>query len=133
MTVQIKFESNQNYQTEAIEAVTELFKGLQRGSLGQFTGTSHQLVDEQNSLFKDLIFANRIPGSIEFVELVQRNVRYVQDRTRNISGDEYVPIVPDGMRNKFDSGEFPMDYSIEMETGTGKTYVYLRTTIELYL
>ena len=26
-----------------------------------------------------------------------------------------------------------LDFSIEMETGTGKTYVYLRTVIELYL
>jgi type III restriction enzyme len=133
MTVQIKFESNQGYQTEAIEAVTDIFAGLQPGSLGQLVGASHHVVDEQNSLFQDLVFANRIPGSIEFAELVQANVRRVQGRKRNINGDEYVPIVPEDIRNEFVSDEFPMDYSIEMETGTGKTYVYLRTAIELYL
>ena len=133
MTVQIKFESNQDYQAEAIEAVTGLFAGLQPRSLGQLVGASHQLVDDQNSLFQDLVFANMIPGSIEFAEMVQANVRRIQDRKRNIGGDSYLPIVPQEVQKEFESGEFPMDYSIEMETGTGKTYVYLRTAIELHL
>ena len=133
MAVQIKFESNQDYQNEAIEAVTELFRGLPRGSLGQMVGSGHQLLKEVDSLFQDSIYANRIPASIEFAELVQDNVRRIQNRKRNLNGEEYAPIVAEEMRNEFESGEFPRDFSIEMETGTGKTYVYLRTAIELYL
>ena len=128
MTVQIKFESNQDYQTEAIEAVTDLFQGLQRGSLGQLTGSNHHLVDEESSLFQDLVFANRIPGSIEFAELVQRNIRRIQDRKRNISGDQYVPIVPDDMRNKFDSGEFPMNWkNLRLSTNCHRTVSTIRS------
>ncbi|MCX6403712.1 MAG: DEAD/DEAH box helicase family protein, partial [Actinobacteria bacterium] len=133
MSVNIKFESNQDYQTEAIEAVTGLFEGLAQGSLGSMVGASHQVVGDGDMLIQDLVHANYIPGSIEFAELVQANIRDVQSRKRNSFNDEFVPIVPESMWKDFVKGEFPTEYSIEMETGTGKTYVYLRTAIELHL
>jgi type III restriction enzyme len=132
MAVEIKFESNQDYQTEAIEAVIGLFDGLGKGSLGQVAGANHQVVEEGDALFQDLVYANYIPGSIEFADLVKENIQKVQSRKRNSFNDEFVPIVPESMRKDFVEGEFPTDYSIEMETGTGKTYVYLRTAMELH-
>ena len=133
MSVEIKFESNQDYQAEAIEAVTQLFEGLAQGSLGSMVGAGHQVVEDGDMLIQDLVYANYIPRSIEFAELVQTNIRSVQSRKRNSFNDEYVSIVPESMWKDFVEGEFPTDYSIEMETGTGKTYVYLRTAMELYL
>lgn len=133
MAIEIKFESNQDYQTEAIESVTGLFQGVDQGSLGSMIGASQQVVEEGDVLFQDLVYANYIPGSIEFAELVQANIRNVQSRKRNSFNDEFVPIVPESIWKDFAGGEFPTEYSIEMETGTGKTYVYLRTAIELYL
>ena len=55
-------------------------------------------------------------------ETIRQNVRKVQERN-NISAQEAVPDLP--------AGQAGMDFSIEMETGTGKTYVYLRTILEL--
>ena len=133
MSVEIKFESNQDYQTEAIESVTGLFEGAPKGSLGVLASSNHSVVAGEDSWYQDLVHSNRLPGSIEFAELVQSNLRKIQDRTRTSSNSESLAIVPEGMRKEFESGVMPRDFSIEMETGTGKTYVYLRTAIELYL
>ena len=132
MAVSIKFESNQEYQTEAIEAVTGLFTGIGRGSLGQLVGAGLPSEEQEGALFQDVVYGNRMLGSIEFAELVQDNIRRIQSRTRKGAEDKLEPIVPEEMREEFSKDEFPVDYSIEMETGTGKTYVYLRTAIELY-
>jgi type III restriction enzyme len=35
------------------------------------------------------------------------------------------------LRKNINFNEWPADFSVEMETGTGKTYVYLRTALEL--
>lgn len=133
MSVQIKFESNQNYQTEAIEAVTSLFEGSPKGSLGNLASASHSLVSGEDSWYQDLVYANRVPASLEFVQLVQSNLRKIQDRTRSSENLKAKPIVPLDLRLKLEPDVLPRDFSIEMETGTGKTYVYLRTAIELYL
>ena len=132
MTVSIKFESNQDYQTEAIEAVTGLFTGIGSGRLGQLVGAGQPGGEQEDVLFQDVVYGNRMPGSIEFAELVQDNIRRIQSRTRKDREDKLEPIVPEKMRQEFNKDKFPEDYSIEMETGTGKTYVYLRTVIELY-
>ena len=133
MSVQIKFESNQDYQTEAIESVTGLFEGAPKGSLGALASSSHSVVEGEDSWYQDLVYSNRLPASIEFAELVQANLRKIQDRTRTSSNSDTPPIVPVEFRKDFEAGVLPRDFSVEMETGTGKTYVYLRTAIELYL
>ena len=71
MVVSIKFESNQDYQTDAITAVTGLFKGVSRGSLGQLVSASQNVDGVEKELFQDVVYGNRIPGSIEFAELVK--------------------------------------------------------------
>ena len=45
--------------------------------------------------------------------------------------DEDRPAIPESMRTALEEDEAPLDFSVEMETGTGKTYVYLRTIAEL--
>jgi len=133
MTVEIKFESNQDYQTEAIESVIDLFKGIGEGTLGNMVAGGNGLKNEETVLFQDLVYANLIPSDPAFADLVQENLLRIQSRSRKSLGDDQVPIVSESMRSPVETGIFPTDYSIEMETGTGKTYVYLRTAIELYL
>ena len=100
--MKLKFDPNQQFQIDAINAVLDIFEGL--GKNGYFhVATSRDLWG---------IYPNQL--TID-EETIHQNVCKVQERN-NINAQEAVP---------------EMDFSIEMETGTGKTYVYLRTILEL--
>ncbi|MCK9401511.1 MAG: DEAD/DEAH box helicase family protein [Bacteroidales bacterium] len=106
--MKLKFDPNQQFQIDAINAVLDLFEG--QGKNGYFHLLSaHDLLG---------IYPNQLTLD---AETIKQNVRKVQERN-GINGE----VVPDSPAEQ--SG---MDFSIEMETGTGKTYVYLRTILEL--
>lgn len=126
MTVQIKFESGQDFQIEAIEAVCSLFDGW----TSEITERASQprYFDHSTTLFSEAICSNS--WGITNEELLA-NARQVQAKTRfNELGDR-VAIVPEAQRLDLGPREPLRDFSVEMETGTGKTYVYLRTALEL--
>ena len=107
--MKLKFDPNQQFQIDAIHSVLDLFEG--QGKNGFFhAASSHDLLG---------IYPNQLTLD---EETIRQNVRKVQERN-NISAQEAVPDLP--------AGQAGMDFSIEMETGTGKTYVYLRTILEL--
>ncbi len=127
MTIEFKFDANQTYQRDAIDSAVDLFAGqeiLKRGFASQ--ALDGELVFEG---FEHLVFGNSLSLT---AETLQANLRRVQDREVLTEGGEPVPAIPDNMRKELDAGDLPLDFSIEMETGTGKTYVYLRTIAELY-
>ena len=125
MSVSIKFESSQDYQLEAISAVTSLFEGWSKLNWDPLKdGLS------SDELIQSHLFANRMGISEEDLEA---NIRKVQSLERFNSEVLLVPIIPEELRLPPGKIENLNDFSIEMETGTGKTYVYLRTAIELYL
>ena len=110
--MKLHFEHNLDYQQAAIEAVADLFRG-QEICRTEFTVTSsigeqHLLAFAQN----DLGIGNRLQLLDD--ELLA-NLQDIQLRN--------------GLRpsDSLSSG----DFTVEMETGTGKTYVYLRTIFEL--
>ena len=107
------FEPDLDYQLQAIEAVCDLFRG-QEVCRTEFTVT-HNAADAQASLGfaeSDLGTGNRL--SLPDEEILA-NLNKVQLRNG---------LPPSA---SLDSG----DFTVEMETGTGKTYVYLRTIFEL--
>lgn len=107
------FEPDLDYQLDAIEAVCDLFRG-QEVNRTEFTVTRHAL-DGQHSLgFTEdgLGYGNRLTL---LDDEIQENLHEVQIRNG---------IAPS---TTLASG----DFTVEMETGTGKTYVYLRTIFEL--
>ena len=107
------FEPNLDYQLQAIEAVCDLFRG-QEVCRTEFTVT-HNTADAQASLGfaeSDLGTGNQL--SLPDEEILA-NLNDVQLRN-GLS-----------LSTSLDSG----DFTVEMETGTGKTYVYLRTIFEL--
>ncbi len=111
--MRLHFEHNLDYQLKAIEAVCDLFRG-QAVCRAEFTVTSQwagaqmQLGLAQN----DLGIGNRLTL---LDEEILPNLNDVQVRNG---------LVPS---KTLTSG----DFTVEMETGTGKTYVYLRTIFEL--
>src|SRR5690606_23448332 len=112
-TMKLHFEPNLDYQLQAIEAVCDLFRG-QEICRTEFTVTRDPADREMFPSFAqtDLGIGNRLTLLDE--ELLA-NLQHVQLRN-GIAPSESLA-----------SG----DFTVEMETGTGKTYVYLRTIFEL--
>ena len=105
--MKLHFEPNLDYQHAAIEAVCDLFRG-QETCRTEFTVTHDFLPGIEN----DLGIGNRLHLLDD--ELLA-NLHDIQLRS--------------GLRP---SGSLASgDFTVEMETGTGKTYVYLRTIFEL--
>jgi type III restriction enzyme len=112
--MKIKFDSNQLYQREAIDAALNLFKGQPLHSGGMFEFA----LSNEGSLvgLTELGFGNRltIDDATTF-----RNLQAVQG-TFGLTVSSSAEFNQNGN-----------NFSVEMETGTGKTYVYLRTIFEL--
>lgn len=109
--MKLHFEPNLDYQLQAIEAVCDLFRG-QETCRTEFTVTKEALGQTREMYETDLGIGNRL--SLLDDELLA-NLHAIQLRHG---------LVPS---STLASG----DFTVEMETGTGKTYVYLRTIFEL--
>jgi type III restriction enzyme len=112
--VKIQFESNLDYQAQAVEAVVGLFAG-QDINRSEFTVTAGARgnMGTLGMAETDLGVGNRLSL---LPEEVHQNLNGIQ------------------LGNGLAPSTLPLlgEYTIEMETGTGKTYVYLRTAFELH-
>ncbi len=106
--MKLKFKY-QDFQTEAVNSVADLFTGQEKSSM---TFSIDDNAGQIRLLQNEFGFGNRL--MIDDDTLIS-NMHQVQRRHK-------LPISRD-----FDSKQ----YSIEMETGTGKTYVYTKTMLEL--
>lgn len=127
MAVEIKFEANQQFQLDAINSVVDLFAGQEGLSQG-FTTTTDLGELGAAALFDEVVFGNSLAIASPTVEA---NLRRVQDRSVLQDDGAEVPAIATDLRAELASGASGLDFSVEMETGTGKTYVYLRTIAEL--
>ena len=111
--MKLHFEPDLDYQLQAIEAVCELFRG-QEICRTEFTVTSDAADAQMRLGFaqNDLGIGNRL--TLLDDELL-KNLSDIQIR----NGLAPAKALASG------------DFTVEMETGTGKTYVYLRTIFEL--
>ena len=109
--MKLHFDPNLDYQLQAIEAVCGLFHG-QETCRTEFTVTRDTPAGQMSLLENDLGIGNRLTLLDE--ELLA-NLHAIQLR------HGLAPSV------SLAAG----DFTVEMETGTGKTYVYLRTIFEL--
>ena len=115
-----KFDNSQEFQLAAIRSVVNLFEGQPNDAQALTTTLSsvisvenHELLDFAHS-FEVGAVGNKL---IVDRELILSNLQSVQDSNglevaKHLEGDA-------------------LEFDIEMETGTGKTYVYLRTIFEL--
>lgn len=113
--MQFKFDANQQYQLDAIDAVVSLFKGQEEK--GGFLENNYS---SKTTIFGLSIFQNVLGlrnGLSLDKETLQENLNFVQKKN-NIPAQ-------DTIKTK------GLNFSTEMETGTGNTYIYLRTTFEL--
>lgn len=115
--MKLRFDSTLQYQLDAIKAVTDLFDGMPSTA----DTNSVPLISEEMEMgtYTELGIANPPLLAGDFV---RANLHKVQ------SGND----IPKSVKlfDASDAYQFP-NFSVEMETGTGKTYVYLRTIFEL--
>ena len=115
--MKFQFDPNQQYQLDAIFAVTELFKG-QTISYRTFGVAKEETGSSQNlSLYEEgleSLYGNKLTLSNN---QINNNLKEVQNKNQILSEES----IDTKGRN----------FTVEMETGTGKTYVYLRTIFEL--
>ena len=118
-----KFDASQPYQLEAINSVVDLFDGQPKDAEKLLTTLRSQgaAVESSDNAALDIDLSQEVGAVGNRLVLdndtVLANLQRVQDRNglevaSKLSGDA-------------------LDFDIEMETGTGKTYVYLRTIFEL--
>ncbi len=116
-TLKFKFDGNLDYQQKAIESVVNLFEGQPLANETYSVSLEQKEGDSQLSIGEDE-FANISAVANQLVlteKLLLENLHKVQDENN----------LP--KQTELDGHHF----SVEMETGTGKTYVYLRTIFEL--
>lgn len=116
--IEFKFDANQEHQKRAVESVLGLFEGFPKG-VREF-----KLSDE--------CVPNISADEILDAEVLLHNMKDVQTKNGlpvsaaiNVNEGFVFPI-----QGKIGAWKYP-SFTVEMETGTGKTYVYLRTMYEL--
>jgi len=115
--LELKFDHNLDFQMEAIAAVVDLFQGLPHHDSAFTLG--------------DGTVPNLPEGEVLSESWLLGNLLAVQERGRIEQVSELA--VDDGIVLEgagYENWRYP-SFTVEMETGTGKTYVYLRTIYEL--
>lgn len=110
-SLEFKYSADQEHQTAAVEAVCDLFRG-QEFMESDFTAGSF------DGLYSTQTIVGHANGLRVSARQLEENLHFVQE-------DNSLPrtsVLTDGRLR---------DFSVEMETGTGKTYVYIRTIYEL--
>ena len=117
--MRFKFEANQDYQLRAIESVANLLEGQPHVKVGldvvegaMFTAVPNRIDFDDESLLKNIQLV-QTQNNLD----VDTSLEHIEEKIITATGEKTV--------------RFP-NFSVEMETGTGKTYVYLRTILELF-
>lgn len=118
--IRIQFDANQKHQLDAVESIVRLFEGLPFHAPASFK-LGNEIVPnlpQYENLSENWLYEN--------VRAIQQEAGLVTDLAGMLDTDEGMVLDGAGV----ESWRYP-NFTVEMETGTGKTYVYLRTIYEL--
>ena len=106
-----QFDDNLEYQKKAVDSVVELFRGLPKllDSIYAERIRKTRLTEKDPVRNIDIVRGNKLFQNLKKVQL--KNGLFTDEKSYN---------------------KHERDFTVEMETGTGKTYVYLRTILELH-
>ncbi|MGA3311071.1 MAG: DEAD/DEAH box helicase family protein [Xanthobacteraceae bacterium] len=117
--MEFKFDATQEYQLDAIAAACGLFEGQANvpSQLVAPKGASFQAIANRLELDEGAILANlnKVQGERDIKP--DTKLETIESKIETVSGLRQARF---------------WNFSVEMETGTGKTYVYLRTAHELF-
>lgn len=122
MSLQFKFDPNQSYQLDAIQSVVKLFDGQPQDAEKLVTTLRGEIVlDDGVQTNLDFSLSAEVGAVGNNLVLdhstILQNLQAVQDKN--------------GLEVRQALADDGLHFDVEMETGTGKTYVYLRTIFEL--
>ena len=134
--LQLQFESNQQHQLDAIRSIGDALNGLPRQDAAPFALSANVVAAGNASAADDGIIGNLSEFEELDRSLLLDNLLTVQrandfnsvDQADRLEWEDgqMLDVFADGARR----AAFP-NYTLEMETGTGKTYVYLRSVFDL--
>ncbi len=114
--MEIKFDPNQNHQRIALESISNVFEGQELNKTMFSMPTIQRNDKSMDDLYSNQTesgYANRLRLP---PETILENIRKIQ--------------LKNGLK-QFEGEIKNLDFTVEMETGTGKTYVYLRSVFEM--
>ena len=128
--MKFQFDATQQYQLDAVASVVDIFKGQQRKSVQFSVMVGGEDVGALPG-FQD--FGGNVGNVLGITEAeIRNNVRDIQARNQIADSEiesELSHWVVDDPINGLPRA--CPHFTVEMETGTGKTYVYLRTLMEM--
>jgi len=105
-----QFDDNLEYQKKAVKSVVELFRGLPKSLDSIYAERIRRSFTEKDPVRNiDIVRGNKLFQNLKKVQL--KNGLFTDEKAYS---------------------KHERDFTVEMETGTGKTYVYLRTILELH-
>lgn len=121
----------QDYQTQAVDSVVKVFKGQSKSAGIKYRLDLGQERPKSNSQMK-LGFDDSEFHDDEFIDTAFKNKDLELDASQLLTNIKSVQI-NNGIRTSEElaKGQGACSLDIEMETGTGKTYVYIKTMYEL--
>lgn len=118
--MELRFDAGQEFQVKAVESVARLFDGQGRIEASMsysreagFLASPNRLDLREDALLRNFQEVQKFNGIAPSVSLEEG---WIEQEIDTADGKKHV--------------KFP-NFSVEMETGTGKTYVYVRTALEL--
>ncbi|MDE5651651.1 MAG: DEAD/DEAH box helicase family protein, partial [Ureaplasma sp.] len=110
--MKLKFISNLDYQQNAINSIVNIFQGI--------ATNCNQVINQLNlyNINNPISNANQSINSEWYKNIGIKNIKNIQEK----NGLEQIQYFSNSTKT----------FDVEMETGTGKTYIYLRTILELH-
>lgn len=126
----MKFQyKDQQFQVDAVNAVTSVFEGQPKQTSSSYV---MDIGDEENVTLDILNGFKNFPISLSDNHLLE-NIKSVQRDTGLIIDNRLIKMAIGGKdkTTEIDNSCEKLTLSVEMETGTGKTYTYIKTIFEL--
>ena len=126
----MKFQyKDQQFQVDAVNAVTSVFEGQPKQTSSSYV---MDIGDEENVTLDILNGFKNFPISLSDNHLLE-NIKSVQKNNGLIIDNRLIKMAIGGKdkTTEIDNSCEKLTLSVEMETGTGKTYTYIKTIFEL--
>lgn len=130
--MKFKFDKHLDYQEEAINSIADIFD---TGRNALYAEPEFRLQTQQPVVANELnVESQQIVNNVHNIQ-TNNNLPLSDIESQELTTEDGKPLTTESgeplVASGYDTLKHDRDFSIEMETGTGKTYVYLRTALEL--